>query len=267
MSTLNAQSPAGAAVVPPVRNDDGAALPHRWLRVVRLHYADPAGMLVTTPVTLALLTLLSVAVHQVLRAFVVPEQMDLGPFFAANLTVLLTLPGSLAGVGAFSWVRTMPYTVGMLGCTRGEYWRGTMLWAVLQALYTAAVVVGFLLLETATGTWFTGGAHVVAVTAFGGGHPGQAALVAFSVAWGSLLLGGCLGIAWLRWKQWGVIGGLLLLAVALLGVGAGLLAAGVDLVGFFAQGTLVKLCLVLLVVAVAAGLSSRALLVRAPVAR
>lgn len=270
MTTASAQTEAGA-VVGKGRGNPGAdevrALPHRWLRVVRLHYSDLTGMIATTPVTLVLLTVFCVAVYLVLRAYVVPAHIDLAMFFRGNMGVLWMLPGFLSSVGAFSYARTMPYAVGMLGCTRGEYWRGTLVWAVLQAGYAAAVVVLFLLLEQATGTWFTGGAHVFGVATLGDGHVGAAALVSFSVGLASLLLGSCLAIAWLRWKQWGVIGGFLILAVALLGGGTLLLALGVDVMGFLAEDALLKLSLLVLAVAVAAGVLSRVLLGRAPVAR
>lgn len=270
MTTVRAQTQAGA-VVGKGRGtpgpDEVRALPHRWLRVVRLHYSDLTGMLVTTPVTLALLTVFSVAVYLVLRAYVVPAHVDLGAFFRGNMGVLWMLPGFLASVGAFSYARTMPYAVGMLGCTRGEYWRGTLVWAVLQAGYAAAVVVAFLLMEKATGTWFTDGAHVFDVATLGDGHVGHAALVSLCVGLASLLLGSCLAIAWLRWKQWGVIGGFLILAVVLLGGVTGLLALGVDVMGLLAEDTLVRLSLLVLAVAVLAGALSRLLLGRAPVAR
>ena len=50
--------------------------------MVRLHYSDLTGMLVTTPVTLALLTLFSVAVYLVLKAYVVPAETDLSQFLS-----------------------------------------------------------------------------------------------------------------------------------------------------------------------------------------
>lgn len=267
MTTVTAHTDGGAVVGKPTAHDDDRTLPHRWLRVVRLHYSDLTGMLVTTPVTLALLALFSVAVYLVLKTYVVPPDTDLAWFFRGNMGVLWMLPGFLASVGAFSYVRTMPYAVGMLGCTRGEYWRGTLVWAVLQAAYCAAVVVVFLMLEKATGTWFTHGARVFDVTTLGDGHAGKATLVAFSVGLAALLLGGCIAIAWLRWKQWGVIGGILILAVVLLGGATLLLALGVDVMSFLAEDALVKLSSLVLAVAAAAGLLSRLLLGRAPVAR
>ena len=267
MTTATAQTDGRAVVGKPAAHDDDHTLPHRWLRVVRLHYSDLTGMIVTTPVTFALLTLFSVAVYLVLKAYVVPAETDLSQFFRGNMGVLWMLPGFLASVGAFSYVRTMPYAVGMLGCTRGEYWRGTLVWALLQATYSAAVVVVFLVLEQATGTWFTNGARVFDVATLGDGHLGTAALVAFCVGLASLLLGGCIAIAWLRWKQWGVIGGLLILAVVLLGGATLLLALGADVMGFLAEDALLKLSSLVLAVAAAAALLSRLLLGRAPVAR
>lgn len=267
MTTATAQTDGRAVVGKPTAHDHDRTLPHRWLRVVRLHYSDLTGMLVTTPVTFALLTLFSVAVYLVLKAYVVPAETDLSQFFRGNMGVLWMLPGFLASVGAFSYVRTMPYAVGMLGCTRGEYWRGTLVWALLQATFSAAVVVVFLVLEQATGTWFTDGARVFDVATLGDGHLGTAALVAFCVGLASLLLGGCIAIAWLRWKQWGVIGGFLILAVVLLGGATLLLALGVDVMGFLAEDALLKLSSLVLAVAAAAALLSRLLLGRAPVAR
>jgi hypothetical protein len=244
----------------------GAHAMNPVLRIARLHFVDRMQMLWAPAILLASVTALCVAIFLVLVAFapVTAEQLSEG--FRYNQAALWSWPGYILTIGVFAYARTMPFAIGMMGSTRRHYWTGTALWILVQSLYLSALMGAFLLLEKATGHWFTG-ARMFDVHVLGDGDLGVTLLLGFSMSLSCLSAGACLAAVYLRWGQYGVMAGIAGLLLVIVGALALVLASGVDLVAFFSTGISGKVAALLVLIAVVANAVSWAVVRRVPVGR
>jgi hypothetical protein len=250
----NAQSAAARTAVRPV------------LRIVRLHLVDRMQMIWVPIIMLASVTALCVLIFVVLEALTPATTAQLSEGFRYNQAALWTWPGFIVTIGVYAYARTMPFAIGMMGSTRRHYWSGTALWTVAQSTFLALLVGAFLLLEKATGHWFTG-ARMFDVYAMGNGDLGATLLISFSIALASLSAGAAMAAVYLRWGQYGVMAGFATLLVIILGALTLVLATGVDLVTFFSTGIFAKISALLLVIAAIANAVSWLVMRRVPVGR
>lgn len=236
------------------------------LRIARLHFADRMQMIWVPVIMLASVAALCVIIMVVLQAFTpgTPEQISEG--FRYNQAALWSWPGFIVTIGVYAYARTMPFAIGMMGSTRRHYWAGTALWILVQSAYLAALVGFFLVLEQATGHWFTG-ARMFDVYALGDGHLGLTLLLSFAIAAACLSTGAGLAAVYLRWGQYGVMAGIAAILVIILGALALVLASELDVATFFTTNLIEKASALLLVIAALATGVSWAVMRRVPVGR
>ena len=236
------------------------------LRIARLHVVDRMQMLWSPAIILAAVTALCVVIFLVLVAFtpVTAEQLSEG--FRYNQAALWSWPGFIVTIGVYAYARTMPFAIGMMGSARRHYWAGTALWILVQSVYLSALMGVFLLLEKATGHWFTG-ARMFDVYVLGDGDLGVTLLLGFSISLSCLSAGACLAAVYLRWGQYGVMAGIVGILLVIIGALALVLASGIHLVAFFNTGIVWKIAVLLMLIAVVAQAVSWAVVRRVPVGR
>jgi hypothetical protein len=244
----------------------GAHAMNPVLRVARLHVVDRMQMLWSPAIILASVTALCVVIFLVLMALtpVTGEQLSEG--FRYNQAALWSWPGFIVTIGVYAYARTMPFAIGMMGSTRRHYWAGTALWTLVQSVYLSALMGAFLLLEKATGHWFTG-ARMFDVYVLGDGDLGVTLLLGFSISLSCLSAGACLAAVYLRWGQYGVMAGIAGILLVIIGALALVLASGLDPVAFFNTGIVWKVAVLLVLIAAVANAVSWAVVRRVPVGR
>lgn len=262
MSTATLSHPADL----PATAAPGESGMHRILRIVRLHYADRMQMIWVPVIMLASVAAVCVIIMVVLQALTPATSEQLSEGFRYNQAALWSWPGFIVTIGVYAYARTMPFAIGMMGSTRRHYWAGTALWILVQSAYLAALVGVFLMLEQATGHWFTG-TRMFDVYALGNGHLGLTLLLSFAIAAACLSVGAGLAAVYLRWGQYGVMAGIAALLVIILGTLALVLASELDVATFFATDLIQKASALLLVIAVLATAVSWAVMRRVPVGR
>lgn len=255
----HAEGRAASAVPAPSRTNP-------VLRIVRLHFTDRMQMIWVPVIMLASVAALCVVIMVVLQALTPGTQEELSEGFRYNQAALWSWPGFIVTLGVYAYARTMPFAIGMMGSTRRHYWAGTALWILVQSAYLAALVGVFLLLEQATGHWFTG-ARMFDVYALGNGHLGLTLLLSFAIAAACLSTGAGLAAVYLRWGQYGVMAGIAVILVIILGVLALVLASELDVATFFTTNLIEKASALLLVIAALATAVSWAVMRRVPVGR
>jgi hypothetical protein len=261
-ATLSSDHPSRTANAAP----DRAGAVHPVLRIARLHLVDRGQMVWAPIIMLAAVTALCVVIFLVLEALTPATAEQLSEGFRYNQAALWSWPGYVVTIGVYAYARTMPFAIGMMGSTRRHYWSGTALWILVQSAFLAALVGVFLLLELATGHWFTG-ARMFDVHVLGNGDLGVTLLMSFSIALASLSTGAALAAVYLRWGQYGVMAGIAALLVVVLGAFALVLGTGTDLVTFFSTGVFGKIAALLGVIAVLANAVSWLVMRRVSVGR
>lgn len=236
------------------------------LRVVRLHLVDRLQMIWVPIFMLASVAALCVVIMVVLQALTPGTTEELSEGFRYNQAALWSWPGYIVTIGVFAYARTMPFAIGMMGSTRRHYWAGTALWILVESVYLSALVGAFLLLEQATGHWFTG-ARMFDVYALGDGHLGLTLLLSFAMAAACLSVGAGLAAVYLRWGQYGVMAGIAAILVIVLGTLALVLASELDVATFFTTNLIEKASGLLLVIAALATAVSWVVMRRVPVGR
>lgn len=239
---------------------------HPLWRVVRLHFADRTTMLWTPPIILAGVAAVCVVIFLLLNWFTPATAAELSEGFRYNQAAIWSWPGFAVTIGVYAYARTMPYAIGMMGSTRRHYWAGTALWVVLQAVYLATLMGLFLLVEQATGHWFTG-ARMFDVYALGNGSLLDTLVIGFGIGLASVAVGAALAAIYLRWGQLGALvggAGALLVLLAVLGL---ILASGTDVVTFFSTDTFLRITAVLVVLAAVATAVSWLVMRRVPLGR
>ncbi|WMY78971.1 hypothetical protein [Citricoccus sp. I39-566] len=236
------------------------------LRVVRLHFVDRMQMIWVPIIMLASVAALCVVIMVVLQAFTPGTAEELSEGFRYNQAALWSWPGFIVTIGVYAYARTMPFAIGMMGSTRRHYWAGTALWILVESVYLSALVGVFLLLEQATGHWFTG-ARMFDVYALGNGHLGLTLLLSFAMAAACLSVGAGLAAVYLRWGQYGVMAGIAAILVIVLGTLALVLASDLDVATFFTTNLIEKASALLLVIAALATAVSWVVMRRVPVGR
>ncbi|MEO9247044.1 hypothetical protein ABDK96_05080 [Citricoccus nitrophenolicus] len=236
------------------------------LRVVRLHFVDRMQMIWVPIIMLASVAALCVVIMVVLQAFTPGTAEELSEGFRYNQAALWSWPGFIVTIGVYAYARTMPFAIGMMGSTRRHYWAGTTLWILVESVYLSALVGVFLLLEQATGHWFTG-ARMFDVYALGNGHLGLTLLLSFAMAAACLSVGAGLAAVYLRWGQYGVMAGIAAILVIVLGTLALVLASDLDVATFFTTNLIEKASALLLVIAALATAVSWVVMRRVPVGR
>lgn len=236
------------------------------LRITRLHFVDRFQMLWAPAIILASVAALCVVIFLVLVAFTPATAEQLGEGFRYNQAALWSWPGFIVTIGVYAYARTMPFAIGMMGSTRRHYWAGTALWILVQSVYLSALMGAFLLLEQATGHWFTG-ARMFDVYVLGNGDLGVTLLLGFAISLSGLSVGACLAAVYLRWGQYGVMAGIVGILLVIVGALALVLASGIDLVAFFNTGIVWKIAVLLVLIAMVAHAVSWAVVRRVPVGR
>lgn len=136
----------------------------------------------------------------------------------SNPGIAYGLAGFLVYLGVASVATTFPFAL-TLGATRGSFVAGTVLWDALTSAYIAVLLGALMLLERATGHWFTG-FYIFDVYVLGAGDIGRLLGIVFLAVLGALSLGGLFGAGWMRFGARGPLGIavliVLVLAVALL---------------------------------------------------
>lgn len=250
----------------PERGGAGTRSLHPVLRIARLHLVDRMQMLWVPAIILAGVAAVCVLVFGVLAALTPATAGQLSEGFRYNQAALWSWPGFIVTIGVYAYARTMPFAIGMMGSTRRHYWAGTALWILVQSVYLSALMGAFLLLEQATGHWFTG-ARMFDVYALGDGDLGVTLLLGFALSVACLSAGACLAAAYLRWGQYGILAGIAGLLLLVVGALALVLASDVDVVAFFSTGIAWKIALLLVAIAVIANAVSWAVVRRVPVGR
>ncbi|WP_313821540.1 hypothetical protein [Citricoccus sp.] len=236
------------------------------LRIVRLHFVDRLQMFWVPIIMLASVAAVCVVIFLLLVALTPATADELTEGFRYNQAALWSWPGFIVTIGVYAYARTMPFAIGMMGSTRRHYWAGTALWIVVHSVYLAALIGIFLLLEQATGHWFTG-ARMFDVYALGDGDLGAALLISFAIALVCLSVGAGLAAVYLRWGQYGVMAGIAGLLIIILGAVALVLGTGVDLMTFFTTNLIAKIAGLLVVIAVLANGVSWLVMRKVPVGR
>lgn len=251
---------------PDVHAAPGAHAMNPVLRIARLHFVDRLQMLWSPAIILASVAALCVVIFLVLVALTPVTAEQLGEGFRYNQAALWSWPGFIVTIGVYAYARTMPFAIGMMGSTRRDYWTGTALWILVQSVYLSALMGAFLLLEQATGHWFTG-ARMFDVYVLGDGDLGVTLLLGFAIALSCLSVGACLAAVYLRWGQYGVMAGIAGILLVVIGALALVLASDIDLVAFFNTGIVWKIAVLLVLIAAVANAVSWAVVRRVPVGR
>ena len=247
-----------------------AATAHRGmnpvLRIVRLHFVDRLQMVWVPIIMLASVAAVCVVIFLLLVALTPATGEEIAEGFRYNQAALWSWPGFIVTIGVYAYARTMPFAIGMMGSTRRHYWAGTALWIVVQSAYLSALMGAFLLLEQATGHWFTG-ARMFDVYALGDGDLGATLLISFAITLACLSVGAGLAAVYLRWGQYGVMAGIAGLLVVILGALALVLGTGIDFMTFFSTNLIAKISGLLIVIAALANGMSWLVMRKVPVGR
>lgn len=235
------------------------------MKVVRLHFADPMRLLGVPMTIFATTTAVCVVIMLLIRSFVPGDPAEFSEGFRYNQAALWCFGGYFVSVGAMAYARTMPFAMGM-GATRRQYWAGTALALLLESAYIGAAMTVFLVIEKATGHWFTG-THMFDVYVMGNGSYRDIFLMGFGISMLTLFVGTMFAAVFLRWNQKGVLLVVFsIIAVALL-LAWLLLTLGVDVVSFFSTDIVARIASLMIVLALASAAGSWLVLRRAPVGR
>lgn len=188
------------------------------ISVAKLHlnkrvmtFGVPLAIIAMVALISALISLL------ILRAGGVPGSAEWVAGSRLNFGMAYGLAGFLGYMGVQSVATTFPFAL-TLGATRRDFTAGTLLWAVLISAYVAVAMCLLLLLELATGHWFSD-FYIFDVALLGSGNPAVLLLAVFLGTLAVLTLGGVFGASWLRFGPRGpqILGiGLLLVIAAVL---------------------------------------------------
>lgn len=207
MSAMTA--PVPSAPVPAATPARGTVSPARRLfDVVRLHLLDRWSLTALPWVVLAFAFGVNMAIFALIPASARPEQNYTGSVSA--IYVIMTVVGALA-ISKF-----LPFALD-LGLTRRTYYLGTVLTVVLAAIVNGALLTAFNVIEGATNGWGIR-LNMFRVPGILDG-PAQEVFAVSAVLLALFYMVGLWGgLAFARWKMWGLLG--LIFAVVLVLLGA-----------------------------------------------
>lgn len=234
-------------------------------KIVRLHFADPMRLLGVPLVILATTTAVCVVIMLLIQSFVPGDPTEISEGFRYNQATLWCFGGYFVSVGVMAYSRTMPFAMGM-GATRRQYWTGTAVAVVLEALYIGAAMTIFLALEKATGHWFTG-THMFDVYVMGNGSYRDIFLMGFGISMLMLFVGTMFASVFIRWNTRGVLLVVAGIVATVLLLAWAFLTLGVNVLGFFASDVVAKIALIMAVLGAISAAGSWLVLRRAPIGR
>ncbi|WP_372699017.1 hypothetical protein [Arthrobacter sp. JSM 101049] len=234
-------------------------------KIVRLHFADPLRLLVVPISILATTTAVCVVIMLLILSFSSGDPAVISEGFRYNQAPLWCFGGYFVSVGVMAYARTMPFAMGM-GATRRQYWTGTAIALLLEALYIGVAMTVFLALEKATGHWFTG-THMFDVYVMGNGSYRDIFLMGFGISMLMLFVGTMFASVFVRWNTRGVLLVVVGIVATLLLLAWGSLTLGIDVLGFFATDIVAKIALLMVVLGAISSAGSWLVLRRAPVGR
>jgi hypothetical protein len=234
-------------------------------KVVRLHFVDASRMFTVPLIIFGGAIAVGVVIMLLIRALVPGAGPEVSEGFRHNQAALWCFAGYFMNIGIMAYARTMPYAIG-LGATRRQYWAGTGLALLAEALFLAVVMVLLLAIERATGHWFTG-ARMFDVYVVGDGNYADLFLMGFGIAFASLFVGSGFASVYLRWGQRGVLAVVAGIVAALLLALAAVMGIGPDLLNVFGAFAFWKVATALMGIGAVAAAGSWLVLRRAPIGR
>lgn len=114
----------------------------------------------------------------------------------ANPGIAYSLPGFLATLGVTAVSTTFPFALS-LGATRRGFTIGTLMWQVLISAYLTIVLGVLMLIEVATGHWFSN-FYIFDVNVLGAGNLAQLIPNVFLGTLSVMAISGVMGASWVR---------------------------------------------------------------------
>lgn len=121
----------------------------------------------------------------------------------SNPGLVNALPGFLVYMGVQSVATTFPFAL-TLGSTRRAFTGGTLLWAAITSAFLSAVFAILLVIEIATGHWFSH-FYIFDVYVLGAGNLTYLVPIVFLGSLSMLTIGGVFGASWIRFGPRGPI--------------------------------------------------------------
>ncbi|HXD27307.1 MAG TPA: hypothetical protein VN621_00965 [Arthrobacter sp.] len=234
-------------------------------KIVRLHFAGPMRLLGVPVLILATTTAVCVAIMLLVLSFSPGDPAEISEGFRYNQAPLWCFGGYFVSVGVMAYARTMPFAMGM-GATRRQYWTGTAVALLLEALYIGAVMTVFLALEKSTGHWFTG-THMFDVYVMGNGSYRDIFLMGFGISMLMLFVGTMFASVFIRWNTRGVLLVVVGIVATVLLLAWASLTLGIDVLGYFASDIVARVALLMATLGVVSSAGSWLVLRRAPIGR
>ncbi|MFP7834410.1 hypothetical protein [Marisediminicola sp. LYQ134] len=120
-----------------------------------------------------------------------------------NPGIANALAGFIGYLGVQSVATTFPFALGM-GSTRKAFVAGQLLWTVIVSAYLTVIFAALLLLELATGHWFSD-FYIFDVNVLGAGDLSKLIPIVFLGSLALLTAGGAFGAVWVRYGPRGPV--------------------------------------------------------------
>ena len=234
---------------------------NRTVAVVRLHSNRRFSSLALPPILsvgiVCLMVVVVVSIRVAGNSTVSPDVVD---GLRSNGGIVFSLAALLVGLGIQAATACFAFATS-LGTTRRDYVLGTGAYFLLQSLYVAAILSILLAVEKGTGHWFTG-AYALDVKLLGDGNWAAFLPLVLTGPLAMQAVGAMFGASWLRF---GSRGPLLIAAVMVMLLAAGILIVLPRWVAVMTGFSFASVALMLLIVGVVALLATGAFLRRTSV--
>lgn len=172
------------------------------LSTMKLHFNKRETTLLVPLYITAMVAVISVLISLLFwRAGSIPGSQEWVESSRYNPGMAWALVGFLVYLGVQSVATTFPFAL-TLGATRRGFTVGTFLWAGAVAVYLAVVFGVLMLVEVATGHWFSH-FYVFDIAILGAGDLGVLLATTFLAVLSTLMVGAVFGASWIRFAARG----------------------------------------------------------------